>query len=102
MKRHASIPLLAVMLASTGLHADVLEMKNGTILNGKYVGGSATTVRFDAFGSTQVLATSDLIALTFTSSGSAAAAPAANAPSAQPAPSAARTGPSAPGSSGII
>jgi len=96
MKRHVTIPLLAVMFASTGLHADVLEMKNGTILNGKYVGGSATTVRFDAFGSTQVLATSDLIALTFTSSGSAAAAPAAIAASPQPAPSAAPAPAAAP------
>ncbi|HUA39178.1 MAG TPA: hypothetical protein VMA35_12375 [Candidatus Sulfopaludibacter sp.] len=25
-------------------HADILELKNGTILNGKYVGGTAGTV----------------------------------------------------------
>lgn len=85
-----------VTLAALRMQADVLEMKNGTVLNGKYVGGTATTVRFDAFGSTQVLATSDLIALTFTSSGGAAAAPAANVPSAQPAPAVAPAPAAAP------
>jgi hypothetical protein len=82
--------LVAVALTATSpLLADVLELKNGTVLNGKYVGGTAGTVRFEALGSIQVLATSDIVALTFTSSGATAAAPAATAPVTQAAPPAA-------------
>src|SRR5215475_9090250 len=69
--------------------ADVLEMKNGTILNGKFQGGTADTVRFDSGSGTQVVATSEIIALTFTTQKAAAAAPAAAAVStsaAAPAP----------------
>src|SRR5262245_3011567 len=57
----------ALLSLTTGLRADVLELKNGTILNGKYVGGTAGTVRFEAAGGVQVLETSQLTALTFTS-----------------------------------
>src|SRR5215469_14421932 len=69
--------------------ADVLELKNGTILNGKYQGGTADTVRFDSGSGTQVVATSEIIALTFTTQKAATAAPAAAATSvasAAPAP----------------
>jgi hypothetical protein len=52
--------------ACPGVRPDVLELKNGTILNGNYAGGTAGTVRFEALGSTQVIATSDILALTFT------------------------------------
>jgi hypothetical protein len=37
--------------------ADVLELKNGTMLNGKYVGGSAGTVRFETSAGVQVIET---------------------------------------------
>lgn len=92
MKTH-SLSLIAALTAG-GLAvgtADVLELKNGTILNGKYTGGTGTTVRFEALGNLQVIATSDIVALTFTSSGSTAAAPAAAAPA--PAVSAAAPAP---------
>jgi len=46
--------------------ADILELKNGNVLNGKYVGGTAGTVRFDAGAGMQVIETSQVIALTFT------------------------------------
>ncbi|HSH15172.1 MAG TPA: hypothetical protein VLD18_04000, partial [Verrucomicrobiae bacterium] len=78
-------------------HADILELKNGSILNGKYVGGTGATVRFEALGSLQVIATSDIIALTFTSSGGAAAAPVAvpttPPPASQPPPAATASAP---------
>ncbi len=81
----------SVLLASLlGLSArgDVLELKNGNILNGKYAGGSAGTVRFDAGSGLQVIETSQVIALTFTAPPAApAAAPAptpATAPAANP------------------
>jgi hypothetical protein len=93
------LKLLLATLATTAAcltQADVLELKNGSILNGKYVGGTATTVRFEAFGSVQVLPTSDIITLTFTSTGSSAAAPAATPPPANQAPPAALAPAAAP------
>ncbi len=93
MKNKPSIaPLVTVALAALAIHslcADVLELKNGTILNGKYVGGTVATVRFEAQGGIQVLPASDLVALTFTSTGGAPAAPAAVPPSNPPPASAA-------------
>jgi hypothetical protein len=64
------------------LNADVLELKNGTVLNGKYGGGTAGTVRFEASAGMQVIETSQIISLTFTTTpgAAAAAAPAAAAP----------------------
>jgi hypothetical protein len=96
MKKPATIALV-VAVALTAINptrADVLELKNGTILNGKYVGGTEATVRFEALGSIQVLPTSEIIALTFTSTGSAPAAPASAPPPSQPTASA--TPPPAP------
>jgi hypothetical protein len=65
----------AVMLLIGGIsiHADVLELKSGSILNGKYVGGTAGTVRFETEAGLQVIETGQIIALTFTSSGGGAA-----------------------------
>ena len=57
--------------------ADVLELKNGQILNGKYVGGTAGTIRFETADGTQVVETSQALALTFTVGTAAAVAPAA-------------------------
>ncbi len=47
-------------------HADILELKNGNILNGKYAGGTAGTVRIETSAGQQVVETSQIIALTFT------------------------------------
>ena len=74
---------LAVMTAALNTQADVLELKNGQVHNGKYLGGSAATLRFNTSGGTQVIETSQIIALTFTSSGAPAAVP-APAPAAPP------------------
>lgn len=52
-------------LCLTG-HADVLELKSGAVLNGSYVGGTATTVRFETDAGLQVLGTDDILAITFT------------------------------------
>ncbi|MCI0738958.1 MAG: hypothetical protein L0Y72_07930 [Gemmataceae bacterium] len=46
--------------------ADVLELKNGTILNGKYAGGTAAVVNFTSDAGTQAIETKQIVALTFT------------------------------------
>jgi hypothetical protein len=65
------------MLIGPALRADVIELKNGNVLNGTYRGGTGTTVTFEAYGNAMQLATSDIVSLTFTTP---APAPAAVAP----------------------
>jgi hypothetical protein len=83
--------ILTVGLLGSGLaaQADILELKNGAVLDGKYAGGSAGTVRFETGAGLQVLETPQIIALTFTTPAPAAVAPAAPAPAQLPAPVAA-------------
>ena len=53
------------VLMVTQSWADVLELKNGQVLTGKYAGGTAGTIRFDTAGSVQVVEASQALALTF-------------------------------------
>jgi len=83
---------VTVLVLGSPAFADILELKNGTILNGKYMGGTAGTLRFDAGKGMQVIPTSQIIALTFTTSGGSVsqAAPPPGTPvrtTAAPAPS---------------
>jgi len=75
-------PILLVLLSlGASASADILELKNGNVLNGKYAGGTPGPVRFDTSAGQQVLPTSQVIALTFTTPAAApAAAPQASAP----------------------
>jgi hypothetical protein len=72
-----SVAMLGLILP-TG--ADVLELKNGSVLNGKYVGGTAGTVRFETSAGVQVVETQQIIALTFTTAAPTAGAPPASKP----------------------
>ena len=71
--------LLAVLLVwgATGVaRADVLMLKNGQAITGKYEGGDQTAVQFSANGRTQRYPVSDVTSITFTAPpASAAAAP---------------------------
>src|SRR3989475_3125745 len=65
--------------------ADTLELKDGRVLKGKYLGGTQAVLRFEINGEVQTFNTTDLVALTFTSNSShtvPAAAPAPTPPSA--------------------
>lgn len=77
-----------LVAAGIGVRADILELKNGNLVKGRYEGGSAGTVRFSTDAGIQVLATNEIVALTFTG---AQPAPAPNA-----APAAASAPPPAP------
>ena len=67
MKAETSLCLTLALLASgLPVRADILELKNGNVLNGKYVGGTAGTVRFETSAGTQVVETAKITALTFT------------------------------------
>ena len=68
--------------------ADTLELKDGRVVHGKYVGGTQTVLRFEVNGEVQTFNTTDIVALTFTGRSANAApaiAPSAMAPTAAPA-----------------
>ena len=48
--------------------ADTLELKDGRILKGKYLGGTQAVLRFELNGEVQTFSTIDIVALTFTGS----------------------------------
>jgi hypothetical protein len=55
-------PFLAV-----GAAADTLELKDGRILQGRYLGGTQAVLRFEINGEVQTFSTNDVVAITFTS-----------------------------------
>lgn len=94
MRTTRALCLSASLLCGAASSADVLELKNGQVITGNYVGGTAGTIRFETAAGTQVFETGQAVALTFTAA-VPAAAPAAAAPAAAPAvpaPSAAASG----------
>src|SRR5260370_37816361 len=70
--------------------ADTLELKDGRVLKGKYLGGTQAMMRFELNGEVQTFNTTDIVALTFTgrsgSAGDPAVVPAAALASASSAP----------------
>jgi len=81
--------LLAVtatlLLAGIGL-ADTLELKDGRVLQGKYLGGTQAVLRFEVDGEVQTFPTHDIVALTFTRN--SRSTPTAPPPAATPPPQA--------------
>ena len=95
---------VALVFAGLGF-ADTLELKDGRVLQGKYLGGTQAVLRFEVNGDVQTFPTHDIVALTFTRGSSGrvpeaappppAAAPADNPPPDQGAPPASAPPPSA-------
>src|SRR5258708_12631275 len=82
--RFMSAVALALLFVGTGA-ADTLELKDGRVLKGKYLGGTQAVLRFELNGEVQTFNTLDIVALTFTvNAGHFASAP---APAPPPAPS---------------
>jgi hypothetical protein len=79
---------LTVLAVVAALHsqADVLELKSGKTLTGRYVGGTSTTIRFETSAGVQVIETVQALALTFTGGGAGTPPPAAAAPARATAP----------------
>lgn len=66
------ISIVSIFIFAQAVNADVLEMKNGKVLNGQYMGGTQSSVRFSVKGKMKVVATKDIVALTFTGKASSA------------------------------
>ena len=70
------VPLVSLTLTlAVASHADVLELRDGRILHGTYLGGTGQTVRFRSAESPEVFTVSEIIALTFTSDTTASTPP---------------------------
>src|SRR5229473_5485430 len=64
----------ALLLAGIGF-ADTLELKDGRVLQGRYLGGTQAVLRFEVNGDVQTFPTTDIVALTFTRGGGGAPPP---------------------------
>lgn len=105
MKHLLSTAWTALLLALTlpSAQADVLELRSGELLSGTYMGGTQSSIRFEVAGSLRVVATTEILALSFDlrpapaqkAPPAAAPAPAPAAPTAA-APAAAAAAPKAP------
>lgn len=84
--RILNLAATACVLAAAHSRADVLELKDGRVLTGKYVGGTAGTIRFETAGGVQVVEASQALALTFTGATAPADAPEPATPAAAAAP----------------
>ncbi len=87
-----ALVIAACAEGATRAAADTVEKRDGTILSGKYGGGTAGTIRLETPQGIVVIQTADVLALTFTGgppAGAGAAAVDAAAPPPAPAPAAA-------------
>jgi len=93
--RILTMTMFGLLLAGAAA-ADTLELKDGRILQGRFLGGTRAVLRFEVDGAVQTFSTNDIVALTFTNdAGDPGAAPADAAPAADAAPPA-RALPSTP------
>jgi len=74
---------VALVFAGLGF-ADTLELKDGRVLQGKYLGGTQAVLRFEVNGDVQTFPTHDIVALTFTRGSSGRAPETAPPPPAVP------------------
>jgi hypothetical protein len=77
--------VLGLFFASAAV-ADTLELKDGRVLHGRYLGGTQAVLRFEIKGEVQTFNVTDAVALTFTgnSGTTSTPAPASQPPAAQP------------------
>src|SRR5277367_3233099 len=70
--------LTALTLAASMAWADTLELKNGSLIKGKFLGGTETEISFQVGSTVQKYNVADIVSLKFNSEGGA------SAPAAQP------------------
>lgn len=70
--RYGAVVVLGVLLASAFAWSDTLELKNGSVIKGTYVGGSETEISFRVGSSVQQYAIIDVASLKFDSRDGAA------------------------------
>src|SRR2546426_512546 len=71
--------------------ADTLELRDGRVLKGRYLGGTQAVMRFEVNGEVQTFNTTDIVALTFTGYSGSSAPAASPSPATSPSSSFAGT-----------
>jgi len=66
--------------------ADTLELKDGRVLQGRYLGGTQAVLRFEINGEVQTFSVNDAVAITFTGNSGKTSAPAVAPPADAPPP----------------
>src|SRR5258708_12639041 len=77
--RFAATAALALTFATIAA-ADTLELKDGRVLEGRYLGGTQAVLRFQVDGNIQTFNVNDVVALTFTHNTGATAPPPSDPP----------------------
>lgn len=72
--RFVAIAALGFLFAGVA-SADTLELKDGRVLQGRYLGGTQAVLRFEVEGNVQTFNVNEVVALTFTHGGGNATAP---------------------------
>ena len=91
-ERAIAAAVLGLLLSGAAL-ADTLELKDGRVIQGRYLGGTAAVLRFEVNGEVQTFNVTQAVAVTFTGSSATSAPP---APAEPPTPPTAEVPPSAP------
>jgi hypothetical protein len=81
LNRFLTATVLGLLIAGIAA-ADTLELKDGRVLHGRYLGGTQAVLRFEVKGEVQTFSTIDIVALTFTGRDAGGPPPPAVAPSA--------------------
>lgn len=87
MRKFSGFLVFAICLVTSTLSADSLRLKNGSLINGKFVGGTETEITFQIGSSVQKYEVRDLVSLRFesaTSTPSASSATGTSSPSLSP------------------
>jgi hypothetical protein len=93
MKRFGRFIAIAALgfLLVTVAAADTLELKDGRVLQGRYLGGTQAVLRFEVEGNVQTFSVNEVVAVTFTHASSSNAAPQTPPPTLAPVTSLAPT-----------
>src|SRR5260370_20239975 len=67
--------LITVLLAAMIARADSLELKNGSLINGRFMGGSENEISFQVGSSVQKFDRSDIVSIKFDSDAAASDTP---------------------------
>ena len=82
--KRINVLIFALSVVAVSAHADSLELKNGSLINGKFMGGSQTSISFQVGSSVQSYDLTDIRSLRFASE---AHGTSPSVPSKQPVPS---------------
>ena len=89
-----TIALAMFLAGAVRVSADTLELRNGRVIRGKFMGGTESTVRMEIDGAVQSFAVSQVIALSFSENNTGSLVP-AQSPMAAPEPTPATAAPAA-------